>query len=229
MAIWRSASGTASPIAANASGMIPPPTAPEFDAVYAARCGWNADLSGPVTDRALFHCDYAYYYPDVRVSSHPMKTNTVSNTAFRGFGGPQGVIVAERIIEEIAYATGQDTLAVRKANLYRNGQLTPYHQPVEDMILPQLIGELEGVDVGEAGGLRLDVRHGRHSTQPHPPNTRPTAWLDGRVTGRQKSVVVIGGGPGGYESALVAAQLGAAVTIVEAAPTPLRTRAEAQA
>ena len=75
---------------------------------YAARCGFSADLSGPVTDRALFHADNAYFYPHVRLSSHPLKTNTVSNTAFRGFGGPQGIIAAERIVEEIAYATGQD-------------------------------------------------------------------------------------------------------------------------
>ena len=109
-----------------------------------ARCGFSADLSMAVTDRALFHADNAYFYPDVEVRSHPLRTNTVSNTAFRGFGGPQGVIVAERIIEEIAYATGQDTLAVRKANFYTDGQLTPYHQPVENVILPQLIGELEG-------------------------------------------------------------------------------------
>ncbi|GGF63456.1 xanthine dehydrogenase molybdopterin binding subunit [Paracoccus acridae] len=108
-----------------------------------ARCGFSADLSGPVTDRALFHCDNAYYYPDVRVSSHPMKTNTVSNTAFRGFGGPQGVIVAERMIEEIAYALGRDPLEIRKANLYRNGQLTPYHQEVTDQILPRIFEELE--------------------------------------------------------------------------------------
>ncbi|MCK0195375.1 xanthine dehydrogenase molybdopterin binding subunit [Ancylobacter sp. 6x-1] len=108
-----------------------------------ARCGFSADLSGPVTDRALFHADNAYFYPHVELRSHPWRTHTVSNTAFRGFGGPQGVIVAERIIEEIAYATGQDTLAVRKANLYRNGQLTPYHQPVEDQILPRIFEELE--------------------------------------------------------------------------------------
>jgi xanthine dehydrogenase large subunit len=114
---------------------------------FAARCGFSADLSGPVTDRALFHADNAYYYPNVRLNSHPMKTNTVSNTAFRGFGGPQGVIAAERMIEEIAYATGQDPLDVRKANFYgetgdgRN--LTPYHQEVDDNILNRLIDELE--------------------------------------------------------------------------------------
>ncbi|WP_108501505.1 xanthine dehydrogenase molybdopterin binding subunit [Paracoccus indicus] len=108
-----------------------------------ARCGFASDLSGPVTDRALFHADNAYFYPDVRVSSHPMKTNTVSNTAFRGFGGPQGVIVAERMIEEIAYALCRDPLEVRRANLYENGQLTPYHQEVNDQILPRILDELE--------------------------------------------------------------------------------------
>ena len=108
-----------------------------------ARCGFSSDLSGPVTDRALFHCDNAYFYPDVRVSSHPMKTNTVSNTAFRGFGGPQGVIVAERITEEIAYALGRDPLEIRKLNLYQNGQLTPYHQEVNDQILPRIFQEIE--------------------------------------------------------------------------------------
>ncbi|MCQ0970829.1 xanthine dehydrogenase molybdopterin binding subunit [Paracoccus sp. TK19116] len=113
------------------------------DGDWYARCGFSADLSGPVTDRALFHADNAYYYPDVRVSSHPMRTNTVSNTAFRGFGGPQGVIVAERMIEEIAYALGRDPLEIRRANLYENGQLTPYHQEVKDQILPRIFDELE--------------------------------------------------------------------------------------
>ena len=74
-----------------------------------------------------------------------MKTNTVSNTAFRGFGAPQGVIAAERIIEEISYATGQDPLDVRKTNFYGGAgrDLTPYHQTVSDNILERLVGELE--------------------------------------------------------------------------------------
>ena len=112
---------------------------------FAARCGFSSDLSGPVTDRALFHADNAYFYPNVRLESHPMKTNTVSNTAFRGFGGPQGVVAAERIIEEIAYATGQDPLDVRKANFYggKGRDITPYHQKVEDSILERLVEELE--------------------------------------------------------------------------------------
>ncbi|GGA27231.1 xanthine dehydrogenase molybdopterin binding subunit [Neptunicoccus cionae] len=112
---------------------------------FAARCGFSSDLSGPVTDRALFHADNAYYYPNVLLHSHPMKTNTVSNTAFRGFGGPQGVIAAERIMEEIAYALNKDTLEIRRANFYgtEDRNVTPYHQTVEDNIMPRIIDELE--------------------------------------------------------------------------------------
>ena len=114
------------------------------DGLFAARCGWSADLSGPVTDRALFHADNAYYYPSVRLQSRPLKTNTVSNTAFRGFGGPQGVIAAERMIEEIAYSLGRDPLEIRRTNFYRKGgDITPYHQRVEDNILTRLVDELE--------------------------------------------------------------------------------------
>lgn len=113
------------------------------DADFYARCGFSSDLSGPVTDRALFHADNAYYYPAVELRSHPMKTNTCSNTAFRGFGGPQGVIMAERVVEDIAYALGRDPLEIRKLNLYENGQLTPYHQEIEDQILPRLFQDLE--------------------------------------------------------------------------------------
>jgi xanthine dehydrogenase large subunit len=115
------------------------------DATFSARCGFSADLSGPVTDRALFHADNCYFYPNVRLRSRPLKTNTVSNTAFRGFGGPQGMVGGERMIEEIAYALGKDPLEIRKANFYggEGRNLTPYHQTVEDNIIPQIIMELE--------------------------------------------------------------------------------------
>ncbi|MCY6382015.1 xanthine dehydrogenase molybdopterin binding subunit [Hoeflea prorocentri] len=116
-----------------------------LDAVYAARCGFSSDLSGPVTDRALFHSDNCYFLPNVRLRSRPMKTDTVSNTAFRGFGGPQGKLGGERVIEEIAYALGKDPLEIRKANFYgideRN--VTPYHQVVEDNIIHRIVDELE--------------------------------------------------------------------------------------
>ena len=114
---------------------------------FAARCGYSSDLSGPVTDRALFHADNAYYYPHVRLTSRPQKTNTVSNTAFRGFGGPQGAVAAERMIEEIAYKLGKDPLEVRKANFYGDESdgrnVTPYHQVVEDNVIGRIVEELE--------------------------------------------------------------------------------------
>ena len=114
-------------------------------ATFAARSGFSADLSGPVTDRALFHCDNAYYYPHVRVNSLPLFTNTPSNTAFRGFGGPQGVIAGERWIEHIAYALSKDPLEVRKLNFYgtTDRNVTPYHQTVEDNIIHRVVEELE--------------------------------------------------------------------------------------
>ena len=116
---------------------------------YAARCGFSADLSGAVTDRALFHCDNAYYLPEVKAVSAPVYTNTVSNTAFRGFGGPQGMMGMERVIDEVAFATGLDPLEVRKRNFYdpmgeeRGRDTTPYHQKVEDNIVQRIVGELE--------------------------------------------------------------------------------------
>ncbi len=115
------------------------------DMTYAARCGWSADLSGPIADRALFHADNCYFYPAVHLTSEPLKTNTVSNTAFRGFGGPQGMVGGERLIEEIAFATGKDPLEIRKRNLYGKTErnLTPYHQEVKDNVALEIIEALE--------------------------------------------------------------------------------------
>ena len=119
------------------------------DYMFAARCGFSADLSGPVTDRALFHCDNTYFWPAVRARSAPFYTNTVSNTAFRGFGGPQGMVGAERVIEEVAFAVGKDPLEVRKLNFYApmgeagGRNVTPYHQTVEDNIIQRIVAELE--------------------------------------------------------------------------------------
>ncbi|MBB5702290.1 xanthine dehydrogenase large subunit [Ochrobactrum daejeonense] len=119
------------------------------DYLFALNAGFSADLSGPVGDRALFHCDNAYFYPAVHAQSAPLYTNTVSNTAFRGFGGPQGMVGAERVIDEVAFAVGKDPLEIRKLNFYdamgadgaRN--VTPYHQKVEDCIIQRIIAELE--------------------------------------------------------------------------------------
>jgi xanthine dehydrogenase large subunit len=98
-----------------------------------ARCGCSADLSGGVVDRAMFHADNAYWMPAVHIASKRLKTNTVSNTAFRGFGGPQGMIAIEHVMDQIAWATGRDPLDVRYANFYRPGRnLTPYGMEVEE-------------------------------------------------------------------------------------------------
>jgi xanthine dehydrogenase large subunit len=110
----------------------------------ASRCGSTTDLSPAINDRAMFHADNCYFLPAVEIVSHRFKTHTVSNTAFRGFGGPQGMLAIERAMDEIAFATGLDPLEVRKRNLYGPGRdLTPYHQTVEDNVAPQLIAELE--------------------------------------------------------------------------------------
>ncbi|HEV7718282.1 MAG TPA: xanthine dehydrogenase molybdopterin binding subunit [Arsenicitalea sp.] len=124
----------------NDDGMIEAVTA-----TYAARGGFSSDLTGPVSDRALFHCDNSYFYPAVKVNSLPLYTNTVSNTAFRGFGGPQGMVACERWIEDIAYDLGKDPLEIRKANFYGTSDrnVTPYHQTVTDNVIHRVVDELE--------------------------------------------------------------------------------------
>jgi xanthine dehydrogenase large subunit len=109
----------------------------------ASRCGASADLSPAINDRAMFHADNAYFLPAVEIVSHRWKTHTVSNTAFRGFGGPQGMLGIERVMDAIAHRLGRDPLEIRRANLYGPGRdLTPYHMRVEDNVAPELIAEL---------------------------------------------------------------------------------------
>jgi len=111
----------------------------------AVNCGFSADLSGPVADRAVFHADNAYFLQDVEIASYRCKTNTQSHTAFRGFGGPQGMIVIEAILGDIARQLGLDPLAVRKRNLYGIGErdVTHYQMRVEDNILAPMLSKLE--------------------------------------------------------------------------------------
>ncbi len=109
----------------------------------ASRCGATLDLSSAINDRAMFHADNCYYLPAVGIVSHRLRTNTVSNTAFRGFGGPQGMIAIERVIDEIAAHLRLDPLTVRQANLYGPGRdITPYHMQVEDNVAPAIMEEL---------------------------------------------------------------------------------------
>ncbi|HSE76867.1 MAG TPA: xanthine dehydrogenase molybdopterin binding subunit [Alphaproteobacteria bacterium] len=117
---------------------------------HAIRCGMSFDLSQPVADRAMFHIDNCYYLPAARVTSYRCKTHTQSNTAFRGFGGPQGMIGIERAIDEIAHVLGQDPLAVRRANFYAHKRTAPsterrvthYNMVVEDCIIQDIVDEL---------------------------------------------------------------------------------------
>ncbi len=129
----------------------------EFQHLF--RCGWSQDLSLPVADRAMLHADNCYHLPDIRIESHRLKTNTQSATAYRGFGGPQGIVGIERVMDHAAFAVGRDAVAVRKLNFYREmegegasggdifgqkmPQTTPYHMPVEDFIGHGLVAELE--------------------------------------------------------------------------------------
>jgi xanthine dehydrogenase large subunit len=110
-----------------------------------ANCGFSADLSGPVADRAVFHTDNAYYLADVEIASYRCRTNVQSHTAFRGFGGPQGVILIEAILGEIARHLGKDPLDVRRVNFYGTDErnVTHYRMTVEDNILHPLVAELE--------------------------------------------------------------------------------------
>jgi len=116
-----------------------------LDLTLASRCGFSADLSGPVNDRAVFHSDNAYWLPDVALHSFRCKTNTVSDTAFRGFGGPQGMFPIEHVIDEIALCLGRDPLDVRVANLYgtTTRNVTPYGMTIEDNIAGDIMAKVE--------------------------------------------------------------------------------------
>ncbi|OWJ84761.1 xanthine dehydrogenase molybdopterin binding subunit [Haematobacter missouriensis] len=150
------------------------------------RAGWSQDLTLAVADRAMLHADNAYYLPAARITSHRLKTNMQSATAYRGFGGPQGMLGIERVLDHIAHAVGRDPLEVRKLNFYAPArpdahpviigepapetpdpeipedrvtsgdhtvervrvdpdglQTTPYHMPVEDFVLHEMVAELE--------------------------------------------------------------------------------------
>ena len=114
------------------------------DVEFLARCGYSADLSGPVNDRTMFHADNAYFYPAASIRSRRLKTHTVSNTAFRGFGGPQGMAFSERMMDAIAVKLALDPLDVRKRNLYgKQRDVTPYGMKVEDNIALEIIEQLE--------------------------------------------------------------------------------------
>ena len=108
-----------------------------LDFTHYTRCGWAMDLSLPVADRAMLHADNAYHLDNIRITSHRLRTNTQSATAFRGFGGPQGIVGIERVMDHIAQSLGFDPLAVRRANFYADVmQPTPTGQAHDHRALP---------------------------------------------------------------------------------------------
>ncbi len=126
------------------------------DFTHYTRCGWAQDLSLPVADRAMLHADNAYHLATARITSHRLKTNMQSATAYRGFGGPQGIAGIERVMDQIAATLGKDPLDVRQKNFYASGgdislkakqdpevlQTTPYGQTIEDSVSQELVAEL---------------------------------------------------------------------------------------
>ncbi|KAA0874413.1 xanthine dehydrogenase molybdopterin binding subunit [Nitrincola tapanii] len=125
--------------------------------------GHSPDLTDAIVDRAMFHADNAYYLPQVRIRGHRVRTACVSHTAFRGFGGPQGMLIIERAMDDIARHLALDPLDVRKRNLYGvRGEITPYGQKVEQPILP-LIEALE-----QSSDYRARRQEIRRWNQAHP-------------------------------------------------------------
>ena len=110
----------------------------------ASKCGYSADLSRPINDRALLHLDNAYFLENITATTHLCRTNTVSNTAFRGFGAPQAMLCMERIVDEIACYLKKDPLLIRNRNYYgkRTRNITPYGMKVSDFVLSELTEEL---------------------------------------------------------------------------------------
>jgi xanthine dehydrogenase large subunit len=125
-----------------------------MDMTIALRCGNVADLSGPVLTRALCHADNAYWLPNIRVTGLAAKTNTVSNTAFRGFGGPQGVFSIEAVIAHVAAALGKSQDEIRAVNYYSPGQdVTPYGQHIGADNLPRVLAELASEPVNSRADI----------------------------------------------------------------------------
>ena len=123
------------------------------------RAGYSADLSGPVATRAVCHFDNTYYLSDVEILAGCGKTNTQSNTAFRGFGGPQGAIAIEYIIDDIARNLGRDALDIRRVNFYgvTSRNITPYGQEIVDNVIEALTADLERSSAYRARRAAIDA------------------------------------------------------------------------
>ena len=112
--------------------------------MMASRCGISPDLSGAINDRAIYHIDNAYFLPNIEINSYRCKTNTVSNTAFRGFGGPQGMFCIENIIENIAQKLNREASEIRKLNFYKDKikNTTHYGMKITDNVIEDIFNKL---------------------------------------------------------------------------------------
>ena len=112
--------------------------------MMASRCGISPDLSGAINDRAIYHIDNAYFLPNIEINSYRCKTNTVSNTAFRGFGGPQGMFCIENIIENIAQKLNREASEIRKNNFYKDKikNTTHYGMKITDNVIEDIFNKL---------------------------------------------------------------------------------------
>jgi xanthine dehydrogenase large subunit len=129
------------------------------DFVQMIRCGWSMDLSLPVADRAMLHADNAYLMPNARITSHRLKTNTQSATAFRGFGGPQGMVGIERVMDHVAHALGKDPMEVRRLNYYAEAQGAD--DAPEGRISGKMKGDrLETADLAGRGSVKVETGSG---------------------------------------------------------------------
>lgn len=129
-----------------------------IDFLQLTRGGWSMDLTLPVADRAMLHADNAYFLPNARIESHRLKMNTQSNTAYRGFGGPQGVLGIERVVDHIAHELGKDPIEVRQLNYY-DEMVTP---TAGDGVPEDHVLSLEGEPTSEGSVEHLDA-HPQHA------------------------------------------------------------------
>jgi xanthine dehydrogenase large subunit len=145
-----------------------------LDVTQYVRCGWAMDLSLPVADRAMLHADNAYHLTDVRITSHRLRTNTQSATAFRGFGGPQGIVGIERVMDHVAHHLGLDPLAVRRANYYADSDLPMETGKAHDhRAVPSEDADLasRGAPPAPSDGTVAPIKSGVQTTPYHQPVT----------------------------------------------------------
>ncbi len=130
------------------------------DFTHLVRCGWSADLSAPVADRAMLHAANAYHIPALRIESHRLRTHTASATAFRGFGGPQGMLGIERVMDHVAHALRADPVEIRRRNFHSATRTEPtathYGQKVTDFELTSMLPVL--LEEGDYEGRRARIR-----------------------------------------------------------------------